>query len=96
MSGAFCKRSSALGSLIVLIMSLAVAREARAQTGDDLYYVAFSPENPLSENELREKFLELAAMVFSSGRTQKLFDAIQDIEQLSDTSELAQLLTTDS
>ena len=57
------------------------------------YYVAFSPENPLSENELREKFLELAAMVLSSGRAQKLFDAIQDIEQLRDTGELAQLLT---
>ena len=96
MSGAFCKRSSALGSLIVLIMSLVVAREARAQCGDDLYYVAFSPENPLSENELREKFLELAAMVLSSGRAQKLFDAIQDIEQLSDTGEPAQLLTTDT
>ena len=96
MSGAFCKRSSALGSLIVLIMSLAVARQARAQCGDDLYYVSFSPENPLSENELREKFLELAAMVLSSGRAQKLFDAIQDIEQIKDTDELAQLLTTDS
>jgi hypothetical protein len=96
MSGAFCKRSSALGSLIVLIMSLAVARQARAQCGDDLYYVAFSPENPLSENELREKFLGLAAMVLSSGGAQKLFDAIQNIEQIKDTGELAQLLTTDS
>jgi hypothetical protein len=96
MSGALCKRSSALGCLVVLVMSLAAVRQARAQTGDDLYYVSFSPENPLSENELREKFLELAAMVLSSGRAQKLFDAIQDIEQIKDTDELAQLLTTDS
>ena len=37
MSGALCKRWSALGCLIVLMMSTAMVREARAQTGDDLY-----------------------------------------------------------
>ena len=37
MSGALCKRWSALGCLIVLVMSTAMVREARAQTGDDLY-----------------------------------------------------------
>ena len=37
MSGALCKRSSALGCLVVLVMSLAAVRQARAQTGDDLY-----------------------------------------------------------
>jgi len=82
--------------LVVLVIAVAAVRQARAQTGDDLYYVSFSPENPLSENELREKFLGLAAMVLSSGRAQQLFDAIQNIEQIRDTGELAQLLTTDS
>jgi hypothetical protein len=37
MSGALCKRWSALGCLVVLVMSAAMVREARAQTGDDLY-----------------------------------------------------------
>ena len=37
MSGALCKRWSALGCLVVLVMSVAMVREARAQTGDDLY-----------------------------------------------------------
>jgi len=37
MSVALCKRWSALGCLVVLVMSAAVVREARAQTGDDLY-----------------------------------------------------------
>lgn len=37
MSGALCKRWSALGCLVVLVMSTGMVREARAQTGDDLY-----------------------------------------------------------
>ena len=37
MSGALCKRWSVLGCLVVLVMSAAMVREARAQTGDDLY-----------------------------------------------------------
>jgi 2-methylcitrate dehydratase PrpD len=61
-----------------------------------VFYPKGSPENPLSGDELREKFLGLAAMVLSRGRAQQLFDAIQNIEQLRDTGELAQLLTTNS
>ena len=37
MSGALCKKWSALGCLVVLVMSAAMVREARAQTGDNLY-----------------------------------------------------------
>ena len=37
MSGALCKRWSALGCLVVLVMSVSAIRQARAQTGDDLY-----------------------------------------------------------
>ena len=37
MSGALCKRWSALGCLVVLVISVAAVRKARAQTGDDLY-----------------------------------------------------------
>ncbi len=37
MSGALCKKGSALGCLVVLVMSAAMVREARAQTGDNLY-----------------------------------------------------------
>jgi ABC-type Fe3+ transport system substrate-binding protein len=37
MSGALCKRWSALGCLVVLVISVAAVRQARAQTGDDLY-----------------------------------------------------------
>ena len=37
MSDALCRRWSTLGCLVVLVMSVATVREARAQTGDDLY-----------------------------------------------------------
>jgi hypothetical protein len=37
MSSALCKKWSALGCLVVLVMSAAMVREARAQTGDNLY-----------------------------------------------------------
>src|SRR5258705_10824011 len=37
MSGALCKRWSALGCLVVLVVSVAAVRQARAQNGDDLY-----------------------------------------------------------
>ena len=37
MSSALCKKWSALGCLVVLVMSAATVREARVQTGDNLY-----------------------------------------------------------
>jgi hypothetical protein len=37
MSDALCRRWLALECLVVLVMSVATVREARAQTGDDLY-----------------------------------------------------------
>ena len=37
MSSVLCKKWSALGCLVVLVMSAAMVREARAQTGDNLY-----------------------------------------------------------
>ena len=37
MSGALCKKWSALGCLVVLVMSVLGIRQVRGQTGDDLY-----------------------------------------------------------
>ena len=37
MSSVLCKKWSALRCLVVLVMSAAMVREARAQTGDNLY-----------------------------------------------------------
>ena len=102
MSGALCKRWSALGCLVVLVMSVAVVRQARAQTGDDLYKKAAQEGIVNFYGNLAQINAEKILPVFEkrypgvSGRAQQLVDAIQNIEQIRDTGELAQLLTTDS
>jgi hypothetical protein len=102
MSGALCKKWSALGCLVVLVMSAAMVREARAQTGDDLYKKAAQEGIVNFYGTLAQINAEKILPVFEkrypgvSGRAQQLVDAIQNIEQIRDTGELAQLLTTDS
>lgn len=102
MSGALCKKWSALGCLVVLVMSVAMVRKARAQTGDDLYKKAAQEGIVNFYGTLAQINAEKILPVFEkrypgvSGRAQQLVDAIQNIEQIKDTGELAQLLTTDS
>ena len=102
MSGALCKKWSTLGCLVVLVMSVAMVRKARAQTGDDLYKKAAQEGIVTFYGTLAQISAEKILPVFEkrypgvSGRAQQLVDAIQNIEQIRDTGELAQLLTTDS
>jgi hypothetical protein len=102
MSSALCKKWSALGCLVVLVMSAAMVREARAQTGDNLYKQAAQEGIVNFYGTLAQINAEKILPVFEkrypgvSGRAQQLVDAIQNIEQIRDTGELAQLLTTDS
>jgi 2-methylcitrate dehydratase PrpD len=53
-----------------------------------------SPENPLSEEEFEEKFYDLAGTVLDSGRARNLLHAIQNLETMTDTSELAEMVTS--
>ena len=102
MSGALCKRWSALGCLVVLVMSAAMVGEARAQTGDDLYKKAAQEGIVNFYGTLAQINAEKILRFFEkrypgvSGRAQQLVDAIQNIGQIRDTGELEQLLTTDS
>jgi len=50
-----------------------------------------SPENPLSRPELENKFLGLAGMVLSKDRAKELLYAVQNLEQMKDINELAEL-----
>ena len=50
-----------------------------------------SPENPLSRQELEDKFLGLASMVLSRDRAKKLLHAVRNLEQMKDINELAEL-----
>jgi len=56
-------------------------------------YPKGSPENPLSHADLSEKFLGLARMVLPDDQTRALLATIEDLEALSDVSDLSQLLT---
>ena len=50
-----------------------------------------SQENPLSRQELEDKFLGLAGMVLSRNRAQELLQAVRNLEQMKDINELAEL-----
>jgi len=83
-------------------MSVSAIRQVRAQTGDDLYKKAAQEGIVNFYGTLAQINAEKILPVFEkrypgvSGRAQQLVDAIQNIEQIRDTGELAQLLTTDS
>jgi 2-methylcitrate dehydratase PrpD len=53
-----------------------------------------SPENPLSRQELEDKFLDLASMVLPSDRAKELLHGVQNLEQMKDVGELAELTAT--
>jgi 2-methylcitrate dehydratase PrpD len=55
-----------------------------------------SPENPLSREELHDKFLGLASRVLTNDRASKVLHTVQNLEQLKDIGELAALLTPTS
>jgi 2-methylcitrate dehydratase PrpD len=50
-----------------------------------------SPENPLSPQELEDKFLGLASMVVSRDQAKELLHAVRNLETMKDLNELAEL-----
>jgi 2-methylcitrate dehydratase PrpD len=55
-----------------------------------------TPEKPLMENDLHEKFSECASFVFSQEEANKIYDEIRNIDKLADVKELTQLLCVHS
>ena len=102
MSGALCKRWSALGCLVVLVMSVATVRKARAQTGDDLYKKAAQEGIVNFYGNLAqinaEKILPVLrrGIRVSAAVPNNLSMPSKTSSQIRDTGELAQLLTTDT
>lgn len=50
------------------------------------------PENPMSEAEVKEKFRALVDPILPQGRPQQIIDAVDDVEAIKDSTELARLL----
>ena len=52
------------------------------------------PENPMSYQELRDKFTILAtAAAFSRDQSQEIVDAIERLDEIADATELTRLLS---
>jgi 2-methylcitrate dehydratase PrpD len=52
-----------------------------------------TPEKPLMENELYEKFSECASFVFSQDEVSEIYDEIRNIDKLNELTELTRLLS---
>ena len=56
-----------------------------------VFHLRGSPENPLTRQELEEKFLGLGSIVLSGDQVKELLHGVQNLEQMKDISELAEL-----
>ena len=55
-------------------------------------FVKGSPENPLSREELEDKFRNLATFVLSHERAEAIIKAVRDLDCMGDVSMLGHLL----
>jgi 2-methylcitrate dehydratase PrpD len=62
----------------------------------DVTYPRGSPENPLSHEELRDKFLALTSEVLTRSRAEAIRQSITRLEELEDISSLTLLLAKDA
>jgi len=49
------------------------------------------PENPMSQKEIKDKFMALCQMTISEDATGKIYDAIMDIDKLASIKDLTNL-----
>ena len=61
----------------------------------ELTYPKGDPENPVTWDEMREKFNTLSAPVIGSQRQQEIIAAIDSLDQMDDVRQLASLLSTE-
>ena len=69
-------------------VSTSDGRTLRSETA----YPKGDPENPLSWDEMRQKFADLSAPVISTRRQEQIMDAVDSLEEMRDVRELAELL----
>ena len=61
----------------------------------DIRYPKGDPENALSWDEMKDKFLTLTSPVISAERQQEIIAAIESLEEMEDVRQLAALLSTE-
>ncbi len=57
-------------------------------------YCKGDPKNPMSDEEIKNKFRRLAQRKMSSKRVEEIIAAVERIEELKDMRELARLLAS--
>ena len=72
-------------------VSTSDGRTLRSET----VYPKGDPENPLSWEEMRQKFADLSAPVISTSRQERIMDAVDNLEEMRDVRELAELLAAE-
>ncbi|HCP23072.1 MAG: MmgE/PrpD family protein [SAR202 cluster bacterium] len=65
-------------------------RTLRSEVG----YPKGDPENPVTWDEMKEKFIMLSSPVIGHERQQEIIAAVESLEQMSDVRQLAELLST--
>jgi len=66
-------------------------RTLRSEIG----YPKGDPENPVSWDEMKEKFIMLSSPVITPERQQEIIAAVESLDQISDVRQLAALLSTE-
>jgi 2-methylcitrate dehydratase PrpD len=71
-----------------------VTTRAGQEFTEAVYYPKGDPENPLTEDELRSKFMGLATKAVSAPRAEEIMRAVGSLEEMRDVSELMRLFAT--
>ena len=66
-------------------------RTLRSEVG----YPKGDPENPVSWDEMKQKFVQLSSPVITPERQQEIIAAVESLDQMSDVRQLAALLSTE-
>jgi 2-methylcitrate dehydratase PrpD len=61
----------------------------------ELEYPKGDPENPVTWDEMKEKFIALSSTVISSERQQEIIAAVESLDQISDMRQFSALLSTE-
>jgi 2-methylcitrate dehydratase PrpD len=81
------------GGRLVATRHVGSCRAARAQ---DLRPSKGSPQNPMTDEELEDKFMSLATRVLPQEQASKIAATVRDLENVKDLRDLTDLLVSPS
>jgi 2-methylcitrate dehydratase PrpD len=70
-----------------------VVQGGHTYKSEPVYYSKGMPQNPMSKDELRQKFKKLARTVFQDDKIEEIVKTVENMEQIEDVAILAEKLT---